>query len=396
VPGILWDMESTAITGIGVLSSIAQGYDEFEEAIIEGKRAAGKLTLFDPAVAEHPHHNVPNAPAVAEIDFDLEDHIGTVKSYIDRTSALGMSACAMAQELAGWELSDEEKKRAGMAFGTAWGCADSIELCADKFINAGPKRVPSLVFTHSYINAPNSIIAIEYGLRGFNVCFAGGHASGMQAIVYGADQIRLGRAGHLLAGGADALTRFALRGYQTASRLASKSEPFGKNSNGFLLSEGAGVLSLEPASTAGERAYAILAGAGLSRADQGGIQNAMSQAMYEAEIEPNDVSLVVAAGSGDPTTDVPEAGALEATFSEADAIPAVFSLKALTGESMGASGPLAIAAAIALLDHGEVPISTGPDSILNLNGSSDISGEIALVNSVSIDGDACSVVVKLP
>lgn len=379
-------MESTAITGLGVLSSIAQGYDEFEEAIIKGTRAGGALTLFEE----------PNAPAVAEIDFVLEDYIGTVKSYIDRTSALGIAACGLALEVAGWELSEDEKKRAGMALGTAWGCADSIALFTEKFINAGPKRVPSLVFTHSYINAPNSIIAIEYGLRGFNVCFAGGHASGMQAIAYGADQIRLGRAGHLLAGGADALTRFALRGYQSEGRLASKSEPFGNNSNGFLLSEGAGVLSLEPASTAGERAYGILAGSGLSRADQAGIQIAMNQAMQEAGIEPKDVSLVVVAGSGDPATDVPEARALEATFSATDATPALFSLKALTGESMAASGPLAIAAAIALLDHGEVPIGSGPDSILNLNGPSEISGEVALVNSVSIGGDACSVVVKLP
>jgi hypothetical protein len=63
---------------------------------------------------------------------------------------------------------------------------------------------------------------------------------------------------------------------------------------------------------------------------------------------------------------------------------------------MAASGPLAIAAAIALLDHGEVPATTGSESILNLNGQPEISGEVALVNAVSIDGDACSVVVKLP
>ncbi len=389
-------MESAAITGIGVLSSIAQGYDEFEEAIVEGKRAGGKLTLFEQAIDERPDHSEPNVPDVAEIDFDLDEHIGTVKSYIDRTSALGMAACAMAQELAGWELSDEEKERAGMALGTAWGCADSIELFTDKFMNAGPKRVPSLVFTHSYINAPNSIIAIEYGLRGFNVCFAGGHASGMQAVAYGADQIRLGRAGHLLAGGADGLTRFALRGCQEQDRLASTSDPFGENSSGFLLSEGAGVLALEPASTAGERAYAILAGAGLSNADENGIADAMSQAMQEAGIGPNDVSLIVAAGCGEPAADVPEAGALNAMFGRADETPAVFSSKALTGEPMAASGPLAIAAAIALLDHGEVPATTGSESILNLNDQPEISGEVALVNAVSIDGDACSVVVKLP
>jgi hypothetical protein len=63
---------------------------------------------------------------------------------------------------------------------------------------------------------------------------------------------------------------------------------------------------------------------------------------------------------------------------------------------MAASGPLAIAAAIALLDHGEVPTSTGRESFLNLKSSSEISGEIALVNAISIEGDACSVVVKLP
>ena len=386
-------MDSVAVTGIGIVSSIGISFDDFSEGIREGRRAGGPLTLFEDE----------EAPVVAEVaDFNLEDYIDTVKSYIDRTSALALAACAMAREEANWELTSEEEERAGLALGTSWGCMDSLQLCEEKFVKSGPRFVPPLVFTHSYANSPNSIISIEYGLRGFNVCFSGGHACGLQALAYGADQVRLGRADYLLGGGADAMSAFVLKGYGVSGALADSSMPFDSASTGFLLSEGAAVFGIEPAEQAGERAYAILLGSAVGRSEDGveGCLRSMKNALAEGGLGVEDLGLVVASASGDPEADSLEAMALDQLMNETGATIPVFPSKLLTGEAMAAGGGLGLAAAIVLLEDGELPsYPIAPDSArksLNLGIEGEFPGEVALVNSVGSGGEISSIAVRLP
>ena len=392
--GTILDHESAAITGIGVVSSIGTGFEAFLGALRSGSKAGGPLTLFEER----------DAPPVAEAKvFELEDHIETVKTYIDRTSAFALAACAMARNQAGWSLDEEGERSAGLSLGTAWGCAGSTELYARKFVNSGPKLVPPLIFIHSYANAPNSIISIEYNIRGFNACLTGGHASGLQAVSYGADQIRLGRTRYLLAGGADSLTRFVLQGYRSEGRLAGESQPFDRNSTGFLLSEGAAVLAMEPASQAGPRALAQIVGTGRGPADDGpdGAVLAMRRALDEAGLSADELGLILAAGAGEPELDELEAQAIGRLVESGGAAIPVFALKALTGEPMAAGGPMAVAAAIGILTSGELPpLDRVPESRLpddtrgRPNGA--VTGRVALVNAISRGGDICSVVVRRP
>jgi len=385
--------EAAAITGIGIVSSIGTGREAFLEALRSGSKAGGPLTLFE----EH------GAPPVAEAKgFELEDHIETVKTYIDRTSAFALAACAMARNQAGWSLEGDDEWSSGLSLGTAWGCAGSTELYSQKFVNSGPKLVPPLIFIHSYANAPNSIIAIEYNIRGFNACLAGGHASGLQAVAYGGDQIRLGRTRYLLAGGTDSLTRFALRGYMSEGRLSGESRPFDRDSKGFLLSEGAAVLAMEPASQAGPRALAQIVGTGRSSVDSGadGAVLAMERALDEAGLSTDELGLILAAGAGEPELDELEAEAVgRLTRAQGEAIP-VFALKSLTGEPMAAGGPMAIASAIGLLTSGELPPMEPERDPRLLDGargrsSGAVTGRAALVNAISAGGDICSLALHL-
>ena len=383
-----------AITGIGIVSSIGTGFEAFCQSLAEGQEAGGSLTLFEEE----------NPPPVAEArDFLLEDHIETVKTYIDRTSAFGLASCGMARRHAGWELSEEEETLSGLSLGTAWGCQDSVERCAEKLVKSGPKLVPPLVFTHSYANSPNSIISIEYSIRGFNACFAGGHACGLQAVCYATDQVRLGRSKFLLAGGADSLSRFALRGYQSLECLADQSRPFSSESHGFLLSEGAGVLAIEPASDTDRPPLGHLAGIGLGRAEPGpnGCLLALQHALAESGIGPGDLGLVVSPASGEPELDQMEADALAALFEAESQPPPIIPLKALTGEPMAAGGPAAVIAAIAILQRGELPplapVECSRIGDLAARQSADaLDRGTALVYSLSEQGDICALVVRRP
>lgn len=391
-----------AITGIGVVSSIGTGFEAFcqslyaplGEPLAEGQGAGGSLTLFEEE----------NPPPVAEAqDFLLEDHIETVKTYIDRTSAFALASCGMARKHAGWELSEEEETLSGLSLGTAWGCQDSVERCAEKFVKSGPKLVPPLVFTHSYANSPNSIISIEYSIRGFNACFAGGRASGLQAVCYAADQVRLGRSKFLLAGGADSLSRFTLRGYQSLGCLADQSQPFCSDSHGFLLSEGAGVLAMEPASDTSLPPLGHVAGIGLGRAEPGpnGCLLALQRALAESGIGPGELGLVVSPASGEPELDQMEAEALTALFEAESQPPPIIPLKALTGEPMAAGGPAAVIAAVAILQRGELPpleaVEGSRIGDLAARQSADaLDRGTALVYSLSEQGDICALVVRRP
>ncbi|MBI2192576.1 MAG: hypothetical protein HYU36_11390 [Planctomycetes bacterium] len=389
-------LRSVGITGVGVVSPVGTGAEAFARSLWEGLGASGPLTLFPDA----------GTAMVSEVkDFRLEEHIETVKAYIDRASALALAACAMARRDAGWKPGPEQEAEGGLALGTSWGCMTSMGIYAEKYVQAGPRLVPPLVFTHAYANAPNSLASIEYSLRGFNACFSGGHACGLQAVSYGADQIRLGRCRFLLAGGADALSPFVLQGYRHQGRLADASRPFDASSTGFLLGEGAAVLALEPATTAAPGVRAVLAGSGLARSHDPSeaCLEAMRCALAEAGIGPSELGLIFASANGERAQDQAEADALNRLLSlkGPPTRPPVYALKALMGETMGAGGPLSLAAAVLILTHGRLPASA--PGFLARWLASEPPGPASrpfprsiLINSLSADGVACSVVIANP
>jgi len=329
-----------AITGIGCISPLGFCPGELSATLRDGHSAIAAIERFDTGAY--------SCRFGAEVKgFELAEFIESKKTYLDRTSAFALAACAMALKEAHWQ-GDES---VGLLLGTAWGCMDSLELFAEKLVGGNPKFVSPLPFTHSYANAPNSLVAIEFKLRGFSACFTCGHTSGMTAIECACQRIELGRATRLLAGGCEALSEPVFHGYDLRGLLngAGEPRPYDLGSDGTVLGEGAAVFALEQAEAAEARQATIFArlrghasACGEGLAD--GLARSMRGALEHAGMEPREVDLVMGAACGLPELDGAELEAVRAVFGEAR--PMVTSARRMLGEGMGAGGPLSLAAAL--------------------------------------------------
>jgi len=176
-------MKPVGIIACAPVSPIGVGQEEFAGALLADHRGIAWSDRFNHEVGE-------------VRGFDLSQYLSTVKTYIDRTSALALAAMSLLPT-----------RKVALSLGTQWGCMESLETFAGKVLSGNPKFAPPLVFTHSYANAPNSLIAIEFGSREFNICLSCGSTSGLVALIYAAQQLELGRCELIAAGGVDSLSR---------------------------------------------------------------------------------------------------------------------------------------------------------------------------------------------
>jgi len=365
------------ISGVGCISPFGVERDILCAALRDGASAVGEVASFDAA-------GYPCSCAAEVLDLELSDFIESSKTYIDRTSAFVLAACASALEEAHWK-GDES---VGLILGTAWGCMDSLELFAEKLIHGKPKFAPPLPFTHSYANTPNSLASIEFKLRGFNACMAGGHAAGATAIEYACRRLRLGKDARLLAGGSEALSECIFHAYALGGHLsaAGVSRPYDAAADGMILGEGAAVFALESLAAARERGAEVLAciggcGAACGATIADGLERAMRLALDDAGAGPATVDMVMGIGCGVPSLDGAERAAVDAVFGPST--PPLASPKALAGEAMGAGGPLSMAAAVCMLADGVPPaalaVGAPPDAV-----------RAVLVNAADPSGQAVS------
>jgi len=381
------------ITGAGCITPLGLSLEALGAALREGRSGFGELASFDAST-------LPCRFGAEVLDLELGDFIESTKTYIDRTSAFALAACAAALRNAHW-TGDES---VGLVLGTAWGCMDSLELFARKLVQGKPKFVSPLPFTHSYANAPNSLAAIEFKLRGFNACFTSGHVSGLAAVEYACRRVALGRDRRLLAGGAESLSASIFRCYCERGVLNGGGEPrpYDPASGGMLLGEGAAVVAVEDAESARQWNTPVLARVagwascrGETAAD--GLARSMGKAMERAAIGPGDVDAVIGVGCGVPALDGAELEAVRAVFGGAS--PALTSLKGWLGEAMGAGGAMSVAAALACFEERFVPAALPtydplPEG-LRLVAGEPLEGPVGtiLVNAADPGGGAVSLVL---
>ncbi|MBM4038017.1 MAG: hypothetical protein FJ290_05835 [Planctomycetes bacterium] len=375
------------ITGVGCITPLGLSLEALSAALREGRSGIGEVASFDASA-------YPCRFGAEVLDLELGDFIESSKTYIDRTSAFTLAACASALRDAHW-TGDES---VGLVFGTAWGCMDSLALFAQKLVEGKPKFVSPLPFTHSYANAPNSLASIEFKLRGFNACLTSGHVSGLAAVEYACRRVALGKEKRLLAGGAESLSEPIFHAYCLRGGLNAGGEPlpYDPASGGMLLGEGAAVVAVEDAESARQWNTPVLArvlgwascqGDGNCRlpiadcrlqaaAGEGeprslpavadGLARSMREAMERGGIGPADVDAIVGIGCGLPEVDGAEIEAVRSVFggdclksaigNRKSAIsPALISVKGLLGEAMGAGGGMSLAAALACLEGHFLP-----------------------------------------
>jgi len=354
-----------AITGIGAITPVGTGRVNFWNGIRAERSAVRSMTRFDPSIFRS--HNA------AEVDdFRPDDHIEAKRAKrLDRFGQFSVAAARLAMEDSGIRLEREDRERIGAMMGTALGGIGYAEEQLGRFLSAGLRAVDATLALAVFGGAASCNIAIEFGVSGPNSTNAMSCASGTMAIGEAFRQIRHGYADVMLAGGAEAplaplcFGAFALiRAMSTRNDdPAHASRPFDKDRDGFVMGEGAVVLTLEEmgrAEARGAKIYAELCGYGTTNDAHHmtaplptGAQAARSMrlALDDAHLSPHEIGYINAHGSSTPLNDPSETLAIKQVFGEhARKIP-VSGTKGYYGHALGASG--AFEAAICALSLGD-------------------------------------------
>ena len=399
------------VTGMGAVTPLGT-LDSYWEALKAGESGIRAITRFDPADIE--------VKIAGEVDFDPRAHLNPKAARrMSRASQLALVAAQMALEDAGLQQAvvAEEGDRVAVVIGTVnAGFAMLVDTAYD-FTFRGRKPFPTALI-NGLPNMPGYYISLEMGATGPLTTISTACASGTQAIGVGLDLIRTGKVDIVIAGGVDCLLRkevlaafdamtVVARNNQAAPEKACR--PFDANREGFVLSEGAGMLMLESLAHAQARgAYIhaeILGHAASSDAthiaapdeDGLGAQKAMRWALQDAKINSDQVDYINAHGTGTKLNDLTETKAINQVFGHrAYEIP-ISSTKSMIGHAMGASGALeAIACVMTIKDgivHPTINYETpDPDCDLGYvpNVAHQAAVQIALSNSFGLGGqNAC-------
>ncbi len=288
------------ITGLGIVSSIGIGWEEFWNNLLKGKSGISPISSFD--TSSHFNHNGGEVR-----NFSPDDRIRREKlPFLSRASQLGISAAALAFKDSNLPIKLSNRK-VGACIGITSGSVQAIEHINDRLMRC--EEPEKSLLCQLPVHSTTASIADEFALNGPNYIFSTACSAGNYALGYGFDLIRLSRADIVFAGGSDPFSRISFTGFNQFSAVApEKCQPFDRNRKGMMVAEGAAVLILEALEGALERdahIYAEILGYGLS-CDAGhmtqpsveGVAQCMLKAMREAGIERDEVDYISAHGTG--------------------------------------------------------------------------------------------------
>lgn len=413
------DKRRVVITGLGCVTALAESADGLFSALCEGKSGVSTIESFDASAYA--------SQFGGEIKhFDISKYIDVRESKrMDRFSQFAMAAAIQAVNESRLDFSKEDAFRAGVIVGTGIGGIKEIEEQYIKLLEKGPRKVSPFCVPRLMANAASGNVAIYYGLRGPNFSTASACASGTHAIGEAFCNIAYGRSDIMITGGSEAaLSPIGLASFCAARSLSTRndnpaaaSRPFDRDRDGFILSEGAGVLVLEEYEHAKKRGANILAELlGYGATDDGyhitapledgkGAAKAMELALNDAGVEKEKVSYINAHGTSTELNDIAESMAIKAVFGEyAYKIP-VSSTKSSLGHSLGATGAVELIICVKAINASVIPPTINLDNQdercdLKMNyvpwKAQETKVDIALSNSFGFGGhNACLVVGKV-
>jgi len=389
------------ITGMGAICALGDRCDGIFAALCDGVRPFGPPTEIPADTA--PGH------VVAEVrEFAPERYLrpGNVRP-LDRTGRLALVGVELALADAGWTLERRKSDTVGLVVGTMLSGAHTIGEFDRRALRAGPEYASALDFSNTVLNAPAGQVAIWQHLRGINSTIAAGAASGVQALGYALQLVRTGRADVLVAGGVEDVSFESVLGFSRAGRLASPGDggpcdgvPFDAARTGALLGEGAAFLVLEAEETAaarGARTIGRVSGAA-NGFDPGALAATIGRALRDADTPAGGIGAVSASAHGSPDLDRREAAAIEVALGTAVPVTAI---KAMTGETLGASGALQTIAALEAMRTGRLPGIAGlatPDSSVRIDISAatrPLDATRALITALTPEGNCAALVVTV-
>jgi len=258
-----------AVTGVGPVSSVGIGREDFLNGLREGRRGTGPSERLSDT-GPFPH--------VAECwDFAVEDYLASKKTYLDRCSELALAACALALEDADLPCSGIDSTRLGLCLGTAFGCLESMSNHTARVQTKGLRFGSPMIFTHAMANSPTALATIEYRVQGPVATFCSGSISGACALEFAVRRLQDADADYVMVGGCDALSTALLSGLPDADELGPD----------FVPGEGACVLMLEPMEKAvARKAHVVgeIVSVGLAVSTEENQQAALEVACKQADL----------------------------------------------------------------------------------------------------------------
>lgn len=404
------------VTGLGIVSPLSCKVDDCWQRILDGESGIHEIRLFD--VSDMKINFGGDV-----YDWDPSDYMDRKEEKrIDRFSQFAIVAGQDAVSDSGIDFSNVEPYRAGVVMGSGIGGLQTIEEQIARLIQQGPHRVSPLTVPRMMLNAGGASLSIRLGLKGPNYSTATACASATNAMGDAFRLVQHGAADMILTGGTEAaMTRMGLAAFQNMKALSSRcdspqqaSRPFDVDRDGFVLSEGAGVLAfeeLEFAKARGARIYAEVVGFAttsdgthITQPDEegAGAAKAMELAIQDAGITADQVDYINAHGTSTPLGDKAETKAIKRVFGDAASKVSISSTKSQLGHSLGASGGLELVWCCKAIESGTVPPTINldnadPDCDLDYTPNQPRQRDIryAMSNSFGFGGhDACMVIAK--
>lgn len=404
------------ITGLGVVSPVGNGKEEFWNNLLAGKPGVGPITQFDAT-------DFPVKIAGEVKDFDPVALAGDRKTvrHMDRYTQFAVAAAKMAVADAKLDMTKEDPDMAGTLIGTGIGGIHVMEDTILQIEKRGPGKVNPFAIPMMIANMASGQVSITLGLRGPVLTDVTACASGTNSIGLAARLIKYGDADIMIAGGAEAaVSKAPMAGFAAMKALSSRdcppeeaSCPFDAGRDGFVLGEGSGVLVLEEiehAKKRGAHIYAELAGYGSNgdayhiTAPRPGGELAylcMEKALKDAHTKPEEVDYINAHGTSTRLNDLNETSAIKALLGKhAYEIP-VNSTKSMTGHLLGAAGAIeAVVCALSIENNKVHPTinlkERDPECDLDYvtEGARDVKINVAMSNSFGFGGHNAVIVMR--
>jgi 3-oxoacyl-[acyl-carrier-protein] synthase II len=357
------------ITGLGCITPIGQSPRDFWSALTAGQSGVRRITLFDPSDQE--------CQIAAEVkDWDPTRYMEPKAARrAARFSQFAVAAATQAVDDAALEIRDANRDDIAIVMNTGGGGVDVIAEGEKTYLEKGAARVGPFTVPAYAPNMASCQVAINLGVRGPTITSVAACAAGVFAFVEAKRMIDLGETEVAIVGGAEAniipvavAAMANMRALSTRNAEPEKAcRPFDRDRDGFVYGEGAGAMvveTLEHAQGRGARIYAELAGGAttsdayhITAPDPGGESagRAISRALARSGIEPDEVDLIVAHGTGTPLNDAAETAAIKRALGEHAYRVPVTAPKSMVGHQLGAAGAVSALAAVMSLDSGVIP-----------------------------------------
>lgn len=401
------------VTGMGAITPIGNSTEAFWRSVTEGTIGIGGITHFD--ATEY------KCRIAAEVkDFVAKEHMDfKAAKRMELFSQYAVAAAKEAIEDSGLEMEKEDPYMVGTSISSGVGSLQAMEREHSRLVEKGPGRVGPLFVPMMISNMAAGNVSIQYGLKGKSINVVTACASGTNAIGEAYRTIQYGDADVMVAGGTEAaITPIGIAGFTSLTALSTETDPtkaslpFDKNRSGFVMGEGAGIVvleELEHAKARGAKIYAEVAGYGCSSdayhitspaEDGAGAARAMSAAISDAGVDPQEITYINAHGTGTHHNDLFETRAIKLVFGEHAKSIKINSTKSMIGHLLGAAGAVEFITCVKEIEEGFVHATVGyttPDEELDLDYCKEaVKTDVtyALSNSLGFGGHNASILVK--